>query len=122
MVRNQGANKMHEMIAYCGLDCATCDAFKATQAGDLEQKIQIAERWAKDLKMEFTSDDITCDGCKSDRISAWCQRVCEIRPCAAGREVDTCAHCNEYLCEKLDGFLTGEPVARSILEEIRETI
>ncbi len=113
---------MFEMIAYCGLDCSKCDAFRATQTEDLEFKARIAERWSKELNREFTPEDITCDGCKSDRLSAWCQSVCKIRPCAEGKGATTCAHCDNYLCEKLEGFLTSEPAAKATLEEIREMI
>lgn len=110
------------MIAYCGLDCAECDAFRATQAGDLERKKQIAERWTKELKTVFTPEDIECDGCKSSRISGWCRRVCKIRPCAEQRGAKTCAHCSDYRCETLDRSPSDEPVARASLEAIRRVV
>ncbi len=110
---------MFEMIAYCGLDCAKCDAFRATQTEDLELKTKIAERWSKQLNREFTPEDITCDGCKSDRLSAWCQSVCKIRPCGEGRSVATCAHCGDFACEKLERFLADESDAKGTLEDIR---
>jgi hypothetical protein len=113
---------MYETIAYCGLDCSECDAYQATQADDLVLKEKIAERWTKKLGMAFTADDITCDGCKSERLSAWCQKVCVIRPCAEERGVITCAHCNDYSCKKVDDFLAGDPAARTTLEEIRKTL
>jgi hypothetical protein len=113
---------MADMIAYCGLDCVKCDAFRATQAGDLERKKQIAERWKKELKTVFTPEDIECDGCKSSRISGWCRKGCSVRPCAVQREVKTCAHCSDYLCEKLGRLLSDEPVARATLERIHRVI
>jgi hypothetical protein len=115
-------DEMFEMIAYCGLDCSKCDAFRATQTEDLEFKAKIAERWSKELNREFTPEDITCDGCKSDRLSAWCQSVCKIRPCGEGRSVATCAHCGDFACEKLEHFLTDEPVAKETLEAIHREI
>ncbi|MGY5871954.1 MAG: DUF3795 domain-containing protein [Candidatus Thorarchaeota archaeon] len=113
---------MSEIIVYCGLDCSKCDAFKATQTEDLELKKQIAERWTRELGTEFTPQDIECDGCKSQRISGWCQKICLIRPCAEERGVETCAHCSDYPCDKIEKFLLGEPVARNTLEEIRRSI
>ena len=112
---------MFEMIAYCGLDCSKCDAYKATQTDDLALKTKIAERWTNELGMAFTPDDITCDGCKSDRLSAWCQKVCTILPCAKEKGIDTCAHCDTYACDGLKDFLAGEPAAKTILEDIRKT-
>jgi len=34
---------MAEMIAYCGLNCEECKAFKATQTENLEWKTQMAK-------------------------------------------------------------------------------
>jgi hypothetical protein len=110
------------MIVYCGLDCSKCDAFKATQTRDVDFKKQIAERWTREQATEFTPQDIECDGCRSERISGWCSRICLIRPCAEERGVDTCAHCTDYPCEKLEKFLVSEPVARANLEGLRNSI
>jgi hypothetical protein len=112
---------MSEMIAYCGLDCGKCDAFLATQANDLERMKRIAERWTRELKTDFTTQDILCDGCRSQRISGWCQRICLIRPCAKQRSLETCAYCDDYQCEKLERFLSDEPAARKYLEETRKS-
>jgi hypothetical protein len=113
---------MSDMIAYCGLDCNKCDAFKATQANNLEFKRLIAERWTRELKIKFEPEDIECDGCKSSRLSAWCLRVCKVRPCAEVRGVKTCAHCSDYRCQVLDRFLSDEPIARTNLEAIRRVV
>ncbi|NHI83606.1 MAG: DUF3795 domain-containing protein [Candidatus Thorarchaeota archaeon] len=113
---------MSKIIAYCGLDCSDCSAFKATQAKNLEQMKQIAERWSRQFNTEFTVQDIECDGCRSSRISGWCRSICLVRPCAMKRGVETCAHCDDYLCEKIESFLSNEPEAREKLEEIRNSI
>lgn len=113
---------MSEMIAYCGLDCSECKAFKATQTGDQEQKKQMAERWTHELKVEFKPEDIDCHGCKSSVISGWCRKICKIRPCAEERKVKTCAHCPDYECGKLKEFLTNEPVAKENLQKIQKTM
>jgi hypothetical protein len=111
-----------EMIAYCGLDCKECKAFKATQAKDIEWKKQIAKQWEENLKVKFKPEEIDCDGCKSDKISGWCTRICKIRPCAMERKVKTCAHCSNYPCRELKEFLANEPVGAKNLEEIRKTL
>ena len=113
---------MSEIIAYCGLDCAGCDAFIATQAKDLERKKEMAKRWTKGLDVEFRPEDIDCTGCMSDKISGWCTKVCKIRPCAVAKKVKTCAHCEDYRCDKLDEFLSNEPKAARTLEAIRRTL
>ena len=113
---------MDEMIAHCGLDCAECKAFKATQAKDSEWKKQLAKQWGEGLKVEFKPEDIDCDGCTSDRISGWCRKMCNIRPCAAGRKLETCAHCEDYPCAELERFLSTEQAAKENLERIRGTV
>jgi len=113
---------MSEMIAYCGLDCGKCDAFRATQAKDSESKKQLAERWTKGMNVGFRPEDINCCGCMSDTISGWCRKICRIRPCAENRKVKTCAHCDAYPCGKLKEFLSKEPVATRNLEEIHKTL
>ena len=110
------------MIAYCGLDCGKCRAFIATQAEDSGRKKEIAKEWTKGLNVEFKPEDINCNGCTSDTISGWCTKICKIRPCAEERKVKTCAHCNDYPCEKLKEFLSNEPDATKTLEEIRKTL
>lgn len=110
------------VIAYCGLDCGKCRAFKATQIGDFQLKEQIAKDWTKGLGVEFKPEDIRCNGCMSDTISGWCTKICKVRPCAEERRVKTCAHCDDFPCEKLTAFLANEPEAMKNLEETRKTI
>jgi hypothetical protein len=114
---------MSEMIAYCGLDCSVCKAFKATQAKDIELKKQIAKHWSDQGEIKFKLEDVDCNGCKSNVISGFCRKICQIKPCAEEKKIKTCAHCNDYPCGKLKEFLSNEdPIAARNLEEIRRTI
>ncbi len=113
---------MAEIIAYCGLNCGDCDAFKATQAKDFERKKEIAKRWTEGLSVQFQPEDVNCNGCVSDTISGWCRKICKIRLCAEERKVKTCGHCQDYPCVKLKEFLSNEPAATKTLEEIRGTL
>jgi hypothetical protein len=83
---------------------------------------QIAERWTRETGTEFTIQDVECDGCKSQKLSGWCQKICLIRPCAQGRSVATCAHCSDYQCDEIMRFLSTEPIARGELDRIRMLI
>jgi len=113
---------MSELIAYCGLDCYKCDAFIATQAEGSKRLKQIAERWTQELKTKFTPQDVLCDGCRSQRISGWCERICLIRSCAEKRGTETCTHCSDYQCEKLKRFLSDESTAKEYLEGTRKSL
>jgi len=112
---------MTEMIAYCGLDCTKCDAFKATQTRNRALKKTIAERWSKELKTRIGPADVECRGCKSETLSAWCLRFCKIRPCADARGLETCARCSDYPCVELQRFLSTEQAAKDNLERVRES-
>jgi hypothetical protein len=111
-----------EMIAYCGLDCNECKAFKATQTKDVEWKKRIAKHWSDQGEIKFKPEDVDCHGCKSDVISGFCRKLCEIKPCAEEKRVKTCAHCDDYPCEKLKEYLSTDPVATNNLEKIRRAL
>jgi hypothetical protein len=64
-----------EMIAYCGLDCNECKAFKATQTKDVEWKKRIAKHWSDQSEIKFKPEDVDCHGCKSDVISGFCRKL-----------------------------------------------
>ena len=112
------------MIAYCGLACTKCPAFLATQKNDYNEKKRIAEKWSKQFNMEFKPKDISCDGCLSEsgQLSGYCRKICEIRPCARGRNVKNCAYCGDYACEKLQEFLSRAPEAKITLNETRRKL
>jgi len=111
---------MEKMIAYCGLTCTECPAFLATQQDDDSQRAQVAEMWSKEFGAQYRPEDINCNGCLSEdgrHIGYW--DTCEIRACAQGKGVETCAHCDDYACEKLDALFATGHEARATLDEIR---
>jgi hypothetical protein len=108
------------MIAYCGLDCEKCGAFKAHAANDDALRAKTAEEWSKAFKVEIPPESINCTGCASDGIKFhYCENMCEIRKCARGRAVDTCAACADYGCDKLNAFFDMAPEAKNLLESLR---
>jgi hypothetical protein len=111
---------MHEEIAYCGLGCDSCPALLATQSGDMEALAEVAARWSSDFGIEITAESILCDGCKSgsERINNFC-RVCDIRDCAVGRGLPTCASCEQYACERLSRFHAFQGEGKANLDRIR---
>lgn len=110
---------MEEIIAYCGITCTECPAYLATQIDDDEERAQVAERWSAEFLSEIKPEDINCDGCLAghERYFSHCYK-CEIRACGIARGVENCAHCDQYACEKLDGFLDMVPGARTELDRI----
>jgi hypothetical protein len=116
---------MEQMIAYCGLDCARCPACVATQADDREALERTAAMWREQFNApEITADSIICDGCPATdgRLSGYCS-ICEIRACALGRGLETCAPCAEYDgCAKLAPFHQHSPEAKATLDGLRAAL
>jgi len=111
------------MIAYCGLVCSECPAYVATQADDSEALQRVAAEWGKETNTPLTAADCLCDGClsDSDRLFGYCSK-CKMRACAMERGMVTCAHCDDYGCEKITGFLEHAPDAKTMLEQIRQAL
>ncbi len=115
------------MTAYCGLNCETCPIHLATleqdKARQKTMRVSIAKLCAEQYGMNLRPEEITdCDGCRADmgRLFSGCLK-CEIRKCASGKNLQTCAHCTEYACDKLKDIFRLDPGAQTRLEEIRAT-
>ena len=94
---------MNEYIAYCGLDCETCEARIATVNDDNEMREKVAMLWSELNGVEISPEMINCVGCRIDGVKTpFCDSICPIRQCASKREYETCADCMELEeCEKV---------------------
>lgn len=99
---------MNDYIAYCGLDCETCEARLATVNNDDELRVKVAKEWSELNKVEITPEMINCVGCRIEGVKTpFCESLCPIRQCALERGVDTCGCCGEMdTCDKLS-MITG---------------
>ena len=114
------------MIAYCGLACENCPIHLASLEQDKSRqqttRESIAEQCSKHYGMNLQTEDITdCDGCRANtgRLFTGCLN-CEIRKCANYKNIENCAYCNDYACEKLKKHFSLDPGAQTRLEEIRQ--
>jgi hypothetical protein len=114
---------MEQMMAYCGLLCSECPAFIATKKNDDAERRKVAEAWSKEFKVDLKPEDINCEGCLVDaeNVFNYC-KVCEIRKCAKDKAVVTCAHCDDYGCEKLTKFFSQAPQVKARLDEVRKNL
>ena len=114
---------MEKIIAYCGLSCHECPTFIATQNDDNIKRAEVAEQWSKQYNAEIRPEEIFCDGCLSEggKLFKHCQ-VCEIRKCGMEKGIVTCAHCDDFICAKLDNFFNLVPECKDLLKEIKEKI
>ena len=92
------------MIAYCGINCDECPAYKGTITGDETLLAKMNEEFGNE-KTDAT--DFVCLGCKYydvKLIATDCAR-CAIRPCAKAKGKDFCSTCDEYkTCDKVKPY------------------
>lgn len=113
---------MLTLIAACGLDCAKCDAYIATQADDQDALVALAEKWTREYNAPgLTAANVQCDGCMAGGRKIGHCSECQIRLCAIERGMANCAVCPDYACEKLLGFLKAVPQAKVNLDAIHLT-
>ncbi len=111
---------MAKMIGFCGLDCAACEGYQATQADDDARRAEVAKQWSARYNADISPEHINCDGCKGDgQKFFYCSDMCEIRKCCLGKGVDNCAGCDKYPCGKLEAFFQLAPQARTALDALR---
>ena len=83
---------MATLIAACGLDCALCDSYLATQANDLLALEAVVEKWSQEYHATgLTVENIQCDGCMTEgRKMGHCSK-CKIRIYAIERDFTNCS-------------------------------
>lgn len=89
----------------------------ATLANDDELRKEVSRKWCQmNNTDQITPETINCMGCRADGIKfAYCDFMCPIRKCAAGKGLETCADCSEKaVCHKLDPFRTNEQAAANL--------
>jgi hypothetical protein len=110
-------------FAFCGLDCAVCPAHLAWKTNDDELRVKQAAKWGSP-DYPLTAEEINCVGCKANAKPRFkfCEE-CAVRTCASTHGVQTCAHCEDYACDTLEGWLKQAGAeARQRLETIRSIL
>ena len=111
---------MNRLIAYCGLDCESCEARLATVNDDDALRRKVAALWSELNQVEITPEMINCVGCRIDGVKTpYCESLCPIRRCALQRGVVTCGGCSEWeSCEKLGAIVRNNSDAWQRLREM----
>jgi hypothetical protein len=114
---------MDPIIAYCGIVCTDCPAWKATKANDQEALKELAANWSKEFGVEISPEDCRCVGCLGDKgPQIGYLEQCEMRKCAVPKGVENCAHCDDYACETLQKWFESVPQSKEKLDSIRESL
>ncbi len=111
--------EINDLIACCGLNCSECGAYIATKTNDDNKRAEVSREWSKIHNEDIKPEDINCNGCLSDgQKFSYCD-VCEIRKCCVEKELENCAGCDMYACDKLENFFNMAPDARTALDNLR---
>lgn len=108
---------MNKFIGCCGLDCEKCDARIATVNNDNKLREKTAKLWSELNRADITPEMINCTGCRiSGAKTPFCDSICQIRKCAAGKKINTCADCvNMDNCETLKPIVsTNEQALKNL--------
>lgn len=102
---------MGNMIAYCGLNCETCDAYLATIHDDQTLREKTAKLWAELNHAPILPEHINCEGCRADGVKTiYCESLCGIRQCAKKKGVTTCGGCPDVeTCQDVGGIISNYP-------------
>ena len=112
---------MSRLVAYCGLVCSECGAYRATQADDAVALERVAAQWREEYLLPgIAAAWVLCDGClgSEGRKCGHCGD-CEIRACGMSAGVANCAACPDYSCVRLERFFELVPAARAVLDGLR---
>ena len=109
---------MKDLIAYCGLDCETCEARLATIHNDVALRKTVAKKWSEWNQAEITPDMINCMGCRVEGVKTpYCDTLCPIRQCAMGKGHETCGNCDQMEeCGKVGAIIGNNADARRNLK------
>jgi hypothetical protein len=113
-----------KVVAFCGIFCSGCPAYKATINDDDKMREEIAEKWTSD-EFPLTAKNINCFGCpETDKPVMAFVGSCKARICALEKGVETCAHCDDYACEILQQVwdYVQDDEAKKTLDNIRQNL
>ena len=93
---------MKERIGFCGYRCELCPAYRDNITSDQDRQ-KVSDGWFKYYGFRIPPEEIYCDGCLADdsTSSRRIDPACEVRACVLQRRLPNCAHCGDFVCEKL---------------------
>ena len=111
---------MKDLIACCGIDCESCDAYKATVNNDNKLREKTAKKWRVMYEIpELTAESINCLGCRVEGVKIAHCNDCQIRNCVQEKGFNTCGNCKELdTCKIISYVVQNVPGAKENLMDI----
>ena len=114
-ITRKGRINMNQMMAYCGIMCDECPAYKATVDDSDELRKNTAKLWSKLYNADIRPEQVNCLGCRSGVRYTHCG-VCEIRACNLENQLDNCGVCDSFPCSKASTVVDHVPGAKERLK------
>ena len=113
-----------KIIAFCGIDCAACQAYIGTQNDDEELLKKTAEEWSTADEL-LTPEDVICYSCTQTekRLFVWSVH-CKMKDCCREKDIPNCAYCDEYACDDLKKLwdVVESQSPRTTLDDVRREV
>lgn len=112
---------METLIGACGIVCSKCNAFIATRTKDDALAEATAREWSQQHGVTVLKEHVWCTGCLTDAAPKChhCGNMCEVRKCVMSKNIDTCADCMSYPCEKVKFIADALPATVKVIEALR---
>lgn len=91
---------MPDVLTKCGYRCDLCLAYK-DNIQKKDERDYLSDTWFKIYGFRIPPNQIYCEGCVSSKNPLLIDKDCPVRPCVINHNIENCAYCNEYICEKL---------------------
>lgn len=91
------------LIAPCGIYCGACSDYLAYTTGDEEAMKKAVSEVSRAQGRDVAPEEIKCLGCWGGIHTEYSACIaCEIRSCAEGRGLLSCALCESFPCDALN--------------------
>ena len=111
---------MKQDISRCGYKCEICPAYKDNVTGTDYQRF-VSDTWFKIYGFRIPHQQCICDGCFADDVDSP-RRIdtdCPVRLCVIEKGIPNCAHCDGYICAKLEQKLVDP---QKVLAKCKEPV
>ncbi len=87
------------ILTLCGYRCDLCQCYTKNIKSE-NDKERVIKGFNRIFEYDLKHEDVECVGCKNEGKHV--TPNCPVRRCALERGVENCAHCSEFVCDKLE--------------------
>ena len=87
------------IVSKCGYRCDLCLAYQPNVEKNDRRK-ELSDGWFNIYGFRIEPELIHCEGCVSSESPNLIDKNCPIRPCVVDKNIENCAYCDNFVCEK----------------------